>query len=471
MRSVLFLLTVSLAVSLQAQTLDWAKVDAETLEHFLKLVQINSTDPGGSEEPVVNYLKTVFDKEGIAYKVFQRDNLVDPEVKRPNIVARLKGNGKKRPLLIVGHSDTVNIDEKKWRHGPFSAHREGGHIYGRGTVDDKDNLAAALMVMLLLKRQNVALDRDVIFLAEAGEEGATVMGIQLLVNQYWPEIEAEYCLAEGGSVVRTNGKPRYVGVQTTEKLPSGVRLIANGPAGHGSRPLRTNAVVHIANAVAKAAAWQPPMKLNDTTRTYFERLATISNERERERYNGILNPDKTDAVQEYFAVHEPHHNSMLRTSISPNIIKAGYRANVIPSEAEAYLDIRALPDEDLTKFYEQLKAVINDPVVKIVRANTSGRPGASPSPLNNDAFRAIEEVAAKHYAGVPVLPTMSTGATDMAFLRAKGTACYGIGPGIDTEDGPLGFGAHSDQERILEAELYRFVRFHYDVVVKLAAAR
>ncbi len=454
-----------------AQTVDWTQVERETLEHFTKIVQMNSSDPGGSEEPVIQYLKGVFEKEGIEAKVFQIDNLVDPNVKRPNIVARLRGNGKKKPILIVGHADTVNVDPKKWKHGPFSAHREGGYIYGRGTVDDKDNLVAALMTMLILKRQKVALDRDVIFLSEAGEEGATVMGIQFLVREHWPEIEAEYCLAEGGSAVRTGGRLRYYSVQTTEKLPSGVRLVATGPAGHGSRPLRSNAVVHIANAVAKVAAWQPPMRLNDTTRTYFERMATVSPPEERERYNGILNPEKTDAIQEYFAVNEPAHNSMLRSSISPNIIRAGYRANVIPSEAEAYLDIRALPDEDLPKFYEMLRSVINDPAVKIVRESRSQRPSAAPSRLDNEAFRAIEATAAKHYPGVPTIPSMSTGATDMAFLRAKGMQCYGIGPGIDTEDGPLGFGAHSDQERILEKELYRFTQFHYDLVERLAKAQ
>lgn len=462
---------VLLAVSAQAQTIDWAKVDAETLSHFSKLVQINSSDPGGSEAPVVEYLKSVLDKEGIESKIFQIENFADPTIKRPNIVARLKGNGKKKPLLIVGHADTVNIDPKKWTHGPFSAHRQDGYIYGRGTVDDKDNLAAALMSIVLLKRMKVPLDRDVIFLSEAGEEGATVMGIAFLVREHFGEIDAEYCLAEGGMAVRTGGRLRYYSVQTTEKLPAGVRIVATGPAGHGSRPLRTNAVVHIANAVAKVAAWQPPMRLNDTTRTFFERMATVSTPEEKERYNGILNPEKTDAIQEYFAVNEPGMNSMLRTSISPNIIKAGYRANVIPSEAEAYFDIRALPDEDLPKFYETLKSIINDPQVKIVRENRSARPGAAPSRLDNEAFQAIEATAAKHYPGVPTIPSMSTGATDMSFLRQKGMQCYGIGPLIDTEDGPLGFGAHSDQERILEAELYRFTKFHYELVETLAKAK
>ncbi|MEO5951562.1 MAG: peptidase dimerization domain-containing protein, partial [Chloroflexia bacterium] len=251
-----------------------------------------------------------------------------------------------------------------------------------------------LMSIILLKRQKVQLDRDVIFLSEAGEEGAPVLGVAFLAREHWPEIEAEYCFAEGGQVTRKDGKLRFVSVQTTEKIPFGVRLVANGIAGHGSMPLRSNAVVHIAQAVAKVAAWQPPMRLNDTTRTYFERMATVSTPEERERYNGLLNPDKTDAIQEYLAVNEPRHNSMLRTSISPNMIKAGYRRNVIPSEAEASLDIRVLPDEDLPKFLETLRGVINDPAVKVLRdGGGSARPGGAPSKLDTEAFKAIEKVA------------------------------------------------------------------------------
>ncbi len=460
------LLLLIFSTGLQAQSaIDWAKIEAETLTHFTKLVQINSADPGGSEQPVVAYLKAVLDREGIPNKILANDP------KRPNIVARLKGNGKKKPLLIVGHSDTVNVDAKKWTHPPFSAHREGGYIYGRGTVDDKDNLVAALMAIILAKRQNLPLDRDLIFLSEAGEEGATQVGIAFLAKEHYPEIEAEYCLAEGGSAVRTGGRLRFVSVQTTEKRPFGVKLVATGVAGHGSVPLRSNSVVKIAQAVARIAAYQPPMRLNDTTRTYFERLATVSTPEEKERYNGLLNPEKTDAIQEYFAVNEPRHNSMIRTSISPNIITGGYRFNVIPSEAEASLDIRALPDEDLPKLLETIKAVVNDPSVKVVQANRSERPPALPSGLDNDAFRVIETSAAKYYPGVPTLPTMSTGATDMAFLRGKGMQCYGIGPMIDSEDGPKGFGAHSDQERILESSLQTFVKFHYDLVEKLAGAK
>ncbi len=455
-----------LAATLPAQqpSPDWRRLEEETMRHFQALLRFDTSDPPGHEAPAVEYLKQVLEREGIPVKIFA----LDP--KRPNLVARLKGSGKKRSLLIMGHTDVVNVDPAKWIHPPFSATREGGYVYGRGAVDDKDNVVACLMVMLELKRRNIPLDRDVIFLAEAGEEGSVRYGIQYMVEKHWPEIEAEFCFAEGAGVVRSGGRARYAQIQTTEKIPYAVRLVATGPAGHGSVPLRTNAVVRLAQAVAKVAAWQTPMRLNDTTRAYFERLATISAPEDAARYNGLAHPDRSAEIQEYFAVHEPRHNAMLRTSISPNILQAGYRVNVIPSEAVATLDIRALPDEDVPRLLELLRGVINDPAVKIVPAERDTRPPAQPSRLGTEAFRAVE-AAVRGIYGVPTLPYMSTGATDMAYLRARGVDCYGVGPATDVEDGPKGFGAHSDQERILEEELHRFVRFHWEIVVSVAAAQ
>jgi acetylornithine deacetylase/succinyl-diaminopimelate desuccinylase-like protein len=443
---------------------DWPKVEEETLRHFQAIVRMDTQDPPGGEKPVADYLRAVLEAEGIATQTFAL------EANRPNLVARLKGNGRKQPLLIMGHTDTVNVDPKKWKHPPFSAHREGGHIYGRGTLDDKDNVTAGLMTLLLLHRSKVPLDRDVIFLAEAGEEGAVKFGIEYMVREHFDAIAAEFCLAEGGSVVRTAGKIQYASVQTTEKIPNRIRLVAHGVAGHGSVPLRSNAVVHLARAVAAIADWQTPMRLNETTRAFFERLATISSAADAARYRAVLKGDESGAAQEYFAEKEPRFHSTLRTSISANMITGGYRVNVIPSEAEATLDVRALPDEDMDAFIAQLRQIVNDPAIEIERASGHSRPGAAPSRLNTEAFEVLEAAVKRHY-GVITLPTMSTGATDMAFLRARGIQCFGIGPMVDSEDGPRGFGAHSDQERILEEALHRFVRFNWDVVVTLAATR
>ena len=369
----------------------------------------------------------------------------------------------------MAHTDVVNVDPAKWTHPPFGAARDGGYVYGCGTVDDKDNLTAALMVLLTPNRLDVPLARDVIFLAEAGEEGSTQIGIEYMVNEHFPEIEAEYCLAEGGGVTREGGEVQFARVQTIEKIPRRIELTATGVAGHGSPPLETNAVVHLAAAVQNIAQWEAPIRLNETTGTYFRRLAQISPPEAAARYASVLDPTKVAEVDRYFRANEPGHAAILHTTASPTIVNAGYRINVIPSEATASIDVRTLPDEDPEEILELVRQVVNDPTVRVEYGARNVRPGGV-SGLNTDAFEAIEAAVTRHYAAT-TLPSMSTGATDMAYLRARGVQCYGIGPAIDTEDGPKGFGAHSDQERILEDELYRFVRFHYDIVQDLAGAQ
>ena len=447
--------------------IDWKTVEAETLQHFQALVRIDTSNPPGNETRAVEYLKQVLDKEGIAYQVFAGD------ASRANLVVRIKGNGRKKPVLVMGHTDVVTIDPKKWvDHGPFSADIAGGYVYGRGTVDDKDNLTASLMLVLMLKRSNAALDRDVIFLAESGEEGSPEVGAQYMIDQHFEAIEAEYCLAEGGGVERTGGKNTRANISTTEKEPRAVEIIARGPAGHGSVPRQSNVVAHLSNSVAKIVAWTPQLRVNETTGSYFRKLAaTASSPEVAKRYRDVLNPDSkvSKAAADWMLENEPEHWSMLHTSVVPTILTAGYRYNVIPSEAKATLDVRLHPDEDQSTFLDQIRAVINDPTVEVRWARERYRP-AGASRLNTELFTAIETETKKHY-NVDVLPTMSTGASDKAQIRSKGVQCYGIGPALDTEDGAKGFGAHSDQERILEAELHRFVRFQYDVVMDVARAK
>jgi acetylornithine deacetylase/succinyl-diaminopimelate desuccinylase-like protein len=464
MRNLFVFALLAWALTSSAQTPEWSKINDEALRHFQALVQIDSTDPPGNETRVAEYVKKTLEADGIPVMMVAKDPA------RANIIARLKGNGSKRPLLIMGHSDTVRVDPAKWTFPPFSATRQGGYVYGRGTLDDKSDLLAAMMTMLMLKRRSTPLDRDVIFVSEVGEEASTGPGIEYLVNEHWNDIDAEFCLAESGGVRLKNSQARYALVETTEKQPKGARLIAKGPAGHGSRPLRSNAVVHLAKAVETIAAWDPPMRFNDTTRYYFEKMATVSSPEEAARFKGLFDSQKAPAVREYLAEHDPISYSMLHTSISPNIIKGGYQVNVIPSEAEATLDIRALPDENIAAFYETMRKVINDPSVELVPETANQRPGAPPSKLDSDAYRAVE-AAYKSIYGVITIPVMSTGATDMAFLRAKGVECYGVGAMVDEEDAPKGYGPHSDQERILEQAVYKHVQFFWQAVNSIAGSK
>lgn len=462
-RTLALLAPVCCLIAADRSNLDWKRLAPETLEHYTALIRINTMNPPGNETKAVNYLKQVLEREGIPSRMYA----MEPD--RANLVARLKGTGRKRPLLLLAHTDVVGVQRDHWSVDPFAAIRKDGYVYGRGSIDDKDKLAANLMVFLELKRSRVKLERDVIFLAEAGEEGTSQVGIDYMVREHWPEIDAEYAITEGGGGVSRNGTVRYVTVSTTEKVPRRTRLVAHGSAGHGSIPRPDNAVVRVANAVARIAAWQPPMRLNDTTRTYFERLATISTPAEAERYNHLTDAARTADIQRYLAEREYQHNSLLRTSVVPTIINAGFKVNVIPSEAEAQLDVRALPDENMDRFYEQMRRVIGDSNVDVV-PEKGGRPVAPPSRLDTDLFHAFENAQRRMYPGAITLPSMLTGATDMAQLRAKGVQAYGIGPVIEEKDRDAN-GAHSDDERLADGAVNKLAEFLWYAVTEVSAAK
>jgi acetylornithine deacetylase/succinyl-diaminopimelate desuccinylase-like protein len=465
MRKLLFLWLVALPACAAAQDrylIDWETVGEESINHIINLVRIDTSNPPGNETLAANYLRAALAGEGIESEMYA----LDPD--RANLVARINGNGSKRPILIMGHTDVVGVQRERWTEDPFGGARKGGWIYGRGTLDDKDNVTAGLMLMIMLKRYGVDLDRDIIFLAESGEEGTPDVGINYMVEHHWDKIEAEYCLAEGGGNILEESGVTVVGIQATEKKPRRATLIATGTPGHGSVPRLDNAVTAIARAVAKAGAWQTEMRLNQTTRAYFDRLAAISEPDDAWRYRNVDNPEETEAIQQYFLENYPYHYSVLRSSVVPTVIDAGFRKNVIPSQAEAILDIRMLPDEDVDAFYDKLRAVIDDPQIEVV-PEPIYRPEAPPSPIDNDMFESLESVANRMYPNAIVLPSMSTGATDMAQVRAKGVPSYGLGAIRSVEEINSGMGAHGDNERVSEESVKQLVQFLWYTIIDIAA--
>lgn len=465
MRKLIGFLFLLLPVTLLGQDrylVDWDEVGEESINHLVNLIRINTSNPPGNETEAANYIKAALASEGIESELYA----LDPT--RANLVARISGNGSKRPILIMGHTDVVGVQAERWTEDPFGGARKDGYIYGRGTLDDKDNVTAGLMLMIMLNRYGVDLDRDIIFLAESGEEGTPEVGINYMVEHHWDKIAAEFCLAEGGSNILENNGVKIVGIQSTEKKPRRATLVATGTPGHGSVPRLDNAVTALANAVAKAGAWQTEMRLNQTTRAYFDRLATISDPEDAWRYRNVDNPAETAAIQQYFLENYPYHYSVLRTSVVPTVIEAGFRKNVIPSEATAILDIRMLPDEDVDAFYDKLRAVIDNPNVEVV-PEPIYRPEAPPSPIDNEMFQALEGVAKRMYPNATVLPTMSTGATDMAQVRAKGVPSYGIGATRSIEEINSGMGAHGDNERVSEESVKQLVQFLWYTIIDIAA--
>ena len=456
-RFLALLFALLVAQLLQAQSnADPASWRDETIQILSELVKIDTSNPPGNETRAAEYIKGLLTKEGI------ESEIVESAPGRGSIIARLKGTGKKRPLLLMGHLDVVGVERNKWTVDPFAAVIKDGYLYGRGSSDDKGMVAGNLEVFLQLHRQKTPLDRDVIFLAEAGEEGTSQYGIDFLVDKHWDKIECEYALNEGGEFPLKDGKLFYAGISTTEKVPRGLNLIAHGSSGHGSMPRLDNAVTHLAAAVAKIGNWQPPARLNETTKAFFARLAQISPPAEARLYRRVLDPK----VQEQLRASNIRLNSMLRTSIVPTIIRGGFRENVIPAEAEATLDVRALPDENIDQLVETLRKLINDPEVKIERREAGQkRPAAAPSRIDSEMFQALERAQKKIFPGSTALPVMQTGATDSAQLRAKGVQAYGISIPKTDEDTRR---VHGNDERIPVEGTGKFVEYLYAVVVDVA---
>jgi acetylornithine deacetylase/succinyl-diaminopimelate desuccinylase-like protein len=308
----------------------------------------------------------------------------------------------------------------------------------------------------------IPLRRDVIFLSEASEEASSAAGMATLVEKYWDKIACEFALNEGGGSLVADGKIKYMGVSTAEKLPRGLRLEATGSSGHGSVPRVDNAVTHLAAAVAKAGTWETPSRLNETTQEFFRRLATISPPEEASWYQNVLDPD----VRTELRIKKPQYYSMLRTSVVPTMLKAGIKENVIPPVAEATLDVRALPDEDLVKFCEMLADVIADPQVRVVAEDvTYSMPAAAVTSLDTEMFRALESAQKEVAPDAITLPVMTTGATNSSFLRKKGVAAYGVGVPRTEEEGRT---VHGNDERIEIKQLGVFVQYLFRAVTLVA---
>ena len=448
--------TPTLAAAPATPAWNAAAVNSEATGVLKDLIRLDSRDPPGNESVVANYLAAIFRREGIAYE------LLEPVPGRASIVARLKGDGSKRPLLLMGHEDVVPVDAARWSVEPFAAIERDGSIYGRGASDDKASVAANLEVFLELKRQKVRLARDVIFLAEASEEASSPAGMEVLVERYWDRIACEFALNEGGTPKVVDGEVIYMAVGTAEKMPRGVQLVATGSSGHGSVPRLDNAVTHLAAAVAAAGNWEPPARLNDTTREFFRRLASVAPAGERAWYADVLAP----ANQAELRRHQPVYYSMLRTSVVPTMLAAGLKSNVIPPTAAATLDIRALPGEDLPAFYAELARVINDPQVKLVPADLQYQmPASQPSSLTTEMFAALEYAQRTVVPRAQTLPTMGTGATDSSFLRTKGVQAYGISvPKTDAETASV----HGNDEHVEVAQFELFLRYLWTAVTRVA---
>ena len=421
---------------------DTSALAREAQDWLVELVKINTTNPPGNEQAAAKYLAGILSKEGITPEI------LDVAPGRSALVARLRSSAVADPskaLLLVAHMDVVGVDRAKWSVDPFGGVIKDGYLYGRGSCDDKGMLAANLAAFIALKRSSVHLNRDVIFLATTDEEQFGDASLKTLIAKYWDKFAAGYALNEGGKVVVKDGKVQHVAVQADEKVPVNVTVIAKGTAGHASIPTKDNPVVHLAAAVAKIGGYTAPVHLTSITRRYFEGLATLEDEETGKWMRVVDSPDRGEHAQRVLSDANPLWNSMMRDSIAPTMLQAGVRANVIPSEARANLNIRLLPGDTINALLEELTKLVEDPAVHFEVQADAGL-AAPNSSIETDFYATITKVSAQEFGGAPVLPFMSTGATDSAQLRLHSVQAYGLRPFplADEDDRRM----HGDDERL-----------------------
>lgn len=445
---------------------DFKEMAKEATAILSNLIKINTVNPPGNELALLKTVAELLDQEKIPYEI------LESAPGRGNLVARLKGNGSKQPLMLMAHVDVVGVEKDKWKTDPFGGEIKDGYLYGRGAIDDKGMGVAELVVLLQLKKSNLPLARDVILLLEADEEAGGKYGIEWLVENHLAKIKAEFVLNEGGRIITDSNNSknvRFIGVQNTEKVPYNVKLVASGTSGHASVPLKDNCIFALSKAMEKLSHWQPPVKLNATTKAFFKGLA--KNEKFPKSFflSNIETPIIGGFCTKKVADSDPILNSTMRSSISPTLLAGGIRSNVIPSQAEVNLNVRLLPDENIKDFVQQLEEVIgDDPQIKIVY-DTSPHPHTPASPMDNELFQAMVEVGKKLSPEGVTVPLMSTGATDASHLRAKGIPTYGILP-FPLDDNDLGR-MHGHDERLHLDDLEYGIKYLYEVVNLVAVAK
>jgi acetylornithine deacetylase/succinyl-diaminopimelate desuccinylase-like protein len=437
---------------------DPLQLTAEAQTWLTDLIRINTTNPPGNELEAAKYIQNVLQKENIPAEVLEM------KPGRGIVVARIQAGplpDSSKALLLLAHLDVVGVDRAKWSVDPFAATQKDGYIYGRGAIDDKSMVAANLAAFIGLKRSGTRLTRDVIFLVDDDEEQGGDAGIRAVIDRYWDKIACGFAINEGGVVVLQNGKVQYVGIQTSEKVAYNVTVTATGTSGHASIPLRDNPVVHLAAAVQKVGTLETPLHLLTITRRYFEQLAAVEDEDISKWIRALDTSDRADLAALRLAQMNPVWNSMLRDTIAPTELSAGVRANVVPAQASANLNIRLLPGNSILDTVAEMQKAVNDPQIKFT-VEPDASPNAPASSITSELYQAIERLAPQQFPGAVVVPYLSTYYTDSAYLRMHNVQSYGLVP-FPLSDADM-LRMHGDDERIPIASFRTGVEFLYKAV-------
>ncbi|HEY0757801.1 MAG TPA: M20/M25/M40 family metallo-hydrolase [Acidisarcina sp.] len=460
-----------LGASLSAAAYGQVDDATRTLSHdiFKQLVEINTTDSVGS---------TTVAAEAMAKRLLDAgfppaDVLVlGPNPRKGNMVARLRGTGAHKPILLIGHIDVVEARREDWSTNPFQFVEKDGYYYGRGTQDMKDGDAIMVTTLIRMKQEGYRPDRDIILALTADEEGGKSNGIDWLLKNRRELVDAEFVLNhDGGGVDTRDGKLLSVDVDASEKLYADYQLTVTNPGGHSSLPVPDNAIYHLAAALTRLQGYTFPFELNPVTRAYFKRMSELGSGQIASDARGILQSPPDQAGIERLS-QTPGNNASIRTTCVATRLQAGHANNALPQMAQANVNCRILPGHSREEIRHQLISILDDPKIVVRYVNDAGdvfdtAPNAQalpPVPLRQDVMDNLEAVSARFWPGTPVIPTMANGASDGVYTNAAGLPTYGIsGVAIDINDER----AHGKDERVLVSSFYQGVDFFYQYLKAL----
>jgi acetylornithine deacetylase/succinyl-diaminopimelate desuccinylase-like protein len=460
---VAFLSAAFLFFSLAAK----AQIDPATrqLSHdiFQQLIEINSTDSVGSVTAAAEAMQKRFLDAGFSPKDLY---LGGPNDRKKNLVVRLHGAGKHKPVLLIGHLDVVEARREDWTTDPFQFVEKDGFYYGRGTQDMKGGDAVMVMTLIRMKKEGFQPDRDIILALTADEEGGKSNGVDWLIKNHRDLVDAEFVLNHDGGGVETNqGKPTMVSVDATEKLYADFRLLVTNPGGHSSLPRPDNAIYHLAEGLTKLARYQFAFELNAVTRAYYERMSKVVGGQRAEDMKAILKTPPEQAAITRLS-EDPQDNSTLHTTCVATRLDAGHANNALPQRAQATVNCRVVPGHSAEEIRQELVRVFADPKIEVkyvgaigeVTDRGSERQAYAPPALRPEVFETLDKIAATMWPGAPVIPTMATGASDGVYTNAAGMPTYGVsGLALDRDD----VRAHGKDERLGVESFYAGVDFYY----------
>ena len=428
---------------------------------FKELIEINTSESSGSSAQAARAMAARLKAAG-----FPDSDVVVVEhaPKKGNLIARLHGKDpSKKPILLLSHLDVVEAKPEDWTLPPFTFIEKDSTFYGRGVADDKDDGAMDLTILMRLKAEGYVPDRDIVVAMTADEEGGAANGVAWLLEHRPELLRAEYAFNEGGGGRVKDGKYVSHDIQASEKKFQTFILEATNPGGHSSVPVKDNAITQLATALVRVGAFDFPVHLNDITRTYFERSASITPGAMGKAMAAIVkNPG--DAAAATTLSTDPRYNSQLRTSCVATMLEGGHARNALPQRARGYVNCRILPDELPDDIQKTLVRVVGDAKVTVAPENSAVN--SPPSPLTPDLFNEIERITKEMWPGIPVIPTMSTGATDGLYLRNAGTPVYGVSGFFYPETF-----AHGMNERIPQKAFYDGLEFMYRLVKSVSAKK